>query len=94
MDVNNKRSVMESTEKLVNFDSKALGGLRGISALHIVLFHSLIYCDFGFVTYGQVRFYDIFLNIKHDSLHIKFTPHMQRVLSHTRLHLIFKVESA
>ena len=37
-----------------NFDSTALAGLRGISALHIVVFHSFTYCLFEFNVYAQV----------------------------------------
>ena len=38
----------------INFDSTALAGLRGISALHIVLFHSLKSSLFEFNVYAGV----------------------------------------
>ena len=44
----------QTRENTINFDSTALAGLRGISALHIVLFHSLTYCLFEFNVYAQV----------------------------------------
>ena len=44
----------QTRENTINFDSTALAGLRGISALHIVLFHSLTYCVFEFNVYAQV----------------------------------------
>ena len=44
----------QATENFISFDSNALAGLRGISALHIVLFHSLTYCLYQFGIYAQV----------------------------------------
>ena len=44
----------QTRENTFNFDSTALAGLRGISALHIVLFHSLTYCIYNFDVYAQV----------------------------------------
>ena len=38
----------------VPFESSALNGLRGIAALHIMVFHSLFYCTWNFNMYGQV----------------------------------------
>ena len=36
---------MKQTEQnVINFDSKALNGLRGLAALHILFFHSF-YCS-------------------------------------------------
>ena len=43
-----------SQTSATNFDSSALAGLRGISALHIVVFHSFTYCLFEFNVYAQV----------------------------------------
>ena len=39
----------------MKFDSSALNGIRGISAIHIVLFHAFHYCTFDFNLYGQVH---------------------------------------
>ena len=44
----------QATENFISFDSNALAGLRGISALHIVLFHSLTYCLYQFGIYARV----------------------------------------
>ena len=41
----------------VSFDSTALNGLRGISALHILFFHSFLYSQFNFDIYGAVSIY-------------------------------------
>ena len=40
----------------INFESKALNGLRGIAALHLTLFHGLHYSEYKFDTLGQVKF--------------------------------------
>ena len=46
----------EEIEKrnILVFDSKALNGLRGVAAAHILLFHSLWYSNKSFNIYGQV----------------------------------------
>ena len=45
----------KSQEKIkVDFETSALNGLRGIAALHILVFHSLFYSTLGFIIYGQV----------------------------------------
>ena len=38
----------------ISFDSNALNGLRGFAAVHIMIFHSLLYSAWGFNTYGGV----------------------------------------
>ena len=37
-----------------SFESSALNGLRGFAAIHILIYHSVIYSSWGFQTYGQV----------------------------------------
>ena len=39
----------------MKFDSTALNGIRGIAAIHIVLFHGFTYCTFEFNIYAQVH---------------------------------------
>ena len=50
----------------VSFDSTALNGLRGISALHILFFHSFLYSEFNFDIYGAVSIYKEEIYIVHD----------------------------
>ena len=37
-----------------SFESSALNGLRGFAAIHILIYHSVIYSSWGFQIYGQV----------------------------------------
>ena len=48
---------MTSKTDSVPFDSNALNGLRGLAALHILLFHALFYTEYRFNIYGQVSYY-------------------------------------
>ena len=41
-------------EEVLYFDSKPLNGLRGLAALHILIFHSLWYTEDKFHIYGNV----------------------------------------
>ena len=43
--------------EIINFESSALHGLRGFVAVHILIFHSLLYSSLGVNTYGQVSTY-------------------------------------
>lgn len=36
------------------FETTALTGLRGLAAIHLVLFHSIGNCSYNFNIYGQV----------------------------------------
>jgi hypothetical protein len=36
------------------FETSALTGLRGLAAIHLVLFHSIGNCSYNFNIYGQV----------------------------------------
>ena len=38
----------------ISFESSALNGLRGFAAIHILIYHSVIYSSWGFQIYGQV----------------------------------------
>ena len=38
----------------INFESRALNGLRGFAAVHILIFHSVLHSSWGFQIYGQV----------------------------------------
>ena len=38
----------------ISFESSALNGLRGFAAIHILIFHSVIYSSWGFQIYGAV----------------------------------------
>ena len=46
----------KNTQKIrkVTFDSSALNGLRGFAAIHILLYHSLLFSTWGFHNYGNV----------------------------------------
>ena len=41
-------------EAPILFDSKPLNGLRGLVAVHILVFHSLLKSSWGFSIYAQV----------------------------------------
>ena len=50
-------AVLESAatvQEVLYFDSKPLNGLRGLAALHILIFHSLWYTEYKFHIYGNV----------------------------------------
>ena len=38
----------------MSFESSALNGLRGFAAVHILIYHSVLYSSWGFQIYGQV----------------------------------------
>lgn len=42
-------------QEVLHFDSKPLNGLRGLAALHILIFHSLWYTEHRIHIYGNVR---------------------------------------
>ena len=42
-------------QEVLHFDSKPLNGLRGLAALHILIFHSLWYTEYRIHIYGNVR---------------------------------------
>ena len=46
--------VLENQSPFVVFDSKPLNGLRGLVAVHLVLYHSLYYCVYSVSIYGAV----------------------------------------
>ena len=41
-------------EETISFESSALNGLRGFAAIHILIYHSVLYSSWGFQIYGQV----------------------------------------
>ena len=49
--------VVQQQAEVLHFDSKPLNGLRGLAALHILIFHSLWYTEHKIHIYGNVRFY-------------------------------------
>ena len=50
----------------ISFDSNALNGLRGFAAVHIMIFHSLLYSAWGFNTYGGVSILYIIVRVLMD----------------------------
>ena len=48
--------VVQQQAEVLHFDSKPLNGLRGLAALHILIFHSLWYTEHRIHIYGNVRF--------------------------------------
>ena len=38
----------------ISFESSALNGLRGFAAVHILIYHSILYSSWGFQIFGQV----------------------------------------
>ena len=42
-------------QEVLHFDSEPLNGLRGLAALHILIFHSLWYTEYRIHIYGNVR---------------------------------------
>ena len=48
-----KVKVIEQSQG-VKFESTTLNGLRGLAALDVMVFHSIIYSEFSFTTYGTV----------------------------------------
>ncbi len=45
----------DKSELKIPFDSKALNGLRGFAALHLLIHHSFWVTDYAFILYGQVK---------------------------------------
>ena len=43
-----------SLSEVIRCDSNALHGLRGFAALHILMFHSILFSKWGYITYGNV----------------------------------------
>ena len=43
-----------SKSEVIRCDSNALHGLRGFAALHILIFHSILFSKWGYITYGNV----------------------------------------
>ena len=43
-----------SKNEAIVFDSSALHGLRGFAAIHILVFHSILFFSWGYITYGNV----------------------------------------
>lgn len=54
MDAEQGGASATSVQKIISFQSKALDGLRGFAALHIVLFHSTHYANLQWNIHGQV----------------------------------------
>ena len=53
------KSLTENTPKneAIKFESSALHGLRGFAAVHLLIYHSLLFSSWGFKTYGNVSTY-------------------------------------
>ena len=48
-------------QRLIAFDSKALNGLRGFAAFHIMILHVFSVSSPGFDTFGQVSLISFFI---------------------------------
>ena len=46
-----------SKNEVIKFDSSALNGFRGFAAFHVLIFHSILFSKWGYLTYGNVSTY-------------------------------------
>ena len=52
--ITNAVNMSSEVGETISFESSALNGLRGFAAIHILIYHSVIYSSWGFQIYGQV----------------------------------------
>ena len=52
--ITNAGNMASEVGETISFESSALNGLRGFAAIHILIFHSVIYSSWGFQIYGAV----------------------------------------
>ena len=50
-------SSMSENKVELTFETTALNGLRGLLAVHMTIFHSLLHTEYEINTYAAVRFY-------------------------------------
>ena len=65
--ITNAVNMSSEVGETFSFESSALNGLRGFAAIHILIYHSVIYSSWGFQIYGQVSTFNFIFSLSLES---------------------------